>query len=57
MYSVLLARGVPTRLVRFPTEAHGTTAAPSNMMRTILYITDWFEKHGKVVEEVERASR
>ncbi len=44
MYSVLHVRGVPTRLVRFPTEAHGTTGTPSNMMRTILYVSDWFKQ-------------
>jgi dipeptidyl aminopeptidase/acylaminoacyl peptidase len=44
MFAALLVQGVPTRLVRFPTEAHGTTHAPSNLMRTILYISDWFRQ-------------
>jgi len=41
-YTALKLRGVPTKLIRFENEWHGTESVPSNMMRTLLYMEDWF---------------
>jgi dipeptidyl aminopeptidase/acylaminoacyl peptidase len=43
-YSALKLRGVPTAMVRFNDEWHGTTSNPSNFMRTQLYLRYWFDK-------------
>ena len=44
-YQALRALGVPTALIRFHDEYHGTSSKPSNSMRTLLYLMKWFEKH------------
>ncbi|HET7039010.1 MAG TPA: S9 family peptidase [Gemmatimonadales bacterium] len=44
-YQALRLRKVPTAMVRFKEEWHGTTSRPSNFMRTQLYLRAWFEKH------------
>ena len=44
-YSALKLLKVPTAMVRFNEEAHGTSSRPSNFMRTQLYLRYWFEKH------------
>jgi dipeptidyl aminopeptidase/acylaminoacyl peptidase len=44
-YSALRLRGVPTAMLRFNDEWHGTTSKPSNFMRTQLYLRHWFDKH------------
>ncbi len=44
-YSALKLLKVPTAMVRFNEEWHGTTSRPSNFMRTQLYLRYWFEKH------------
>ncbi len=44
-YSALKLLKVPTAMVRFNEEWHGTTSRPSNFMRTQLYTRYWFEKH------------
>jgi dipeptidyl aminopeptidase/acylaminoacyl peptidase len=44
-YSALKLLKVPTAMVRFNDEWHGTTSRPSNFMRTQLYLRHWFEKH------------
>src|SRR5688500_20248273 len=44
-YSALKLLKVPTAMVRFNDEWHGTTSNPSNFMRTQLYLRHWFEKH------------
>jgi hypothetical protein len=46
-YQALKMRKVPTAMVRFNEEFHGTTSKPSNFMRTQLYLRHWFEKHGR----------
>jgi dipeptidyl aminopeptidase/acylaminoacyl peptidase len=46
-YQALKLRKVPTAMVRFNEEFHGTTSKPSNFMRTQLYLRYWFEKHGR----------
>jgi len=41
-YAILKYRGVPSRLLRFNGEYHGTSTRPSNAMRTILYMDAWY---------------
>jgi dipeptidyl aminopeptidase/acylaminoacyl peptidase len=43
-YEALRVRKVPTELVRFNNEWHGTSSTPSNFLRTQLYLAAWFEK-------------
>ena len=43
-YQALRVRRVPTAMVRFNNEWHGTSSTPSNWMRTQLYLRSWFEK-------------
>lgn len=45
-YQALQFLGVPTAMIRFPDEWHGTSSRPSNFMRTQLYLRGWFERHG-----------
>ena len=44
-YHALKAVGVPTAMLRFNGEFHGTSSKPSNFMRTQLYLRYWFEKY------------
>jgi dipeptidyl aminopeptidase/acylaminoacyl peptidase len=44
-YAALKMRGVPTALLRFQNEFHGTSSRPSNFMRTQLYMMSWYQKH------------
>ena len=44
-YSALKLLKVPTAMIRFNDEWHGTTTNPSNFMRTQLYLRYWFDKH------------
>jgi hypothetical protein len=46
---------VPTTLLQFEGEYHGTGSKPSNFIRTQLYMMSWFNRYargpdGKVVE-------
>lgn len=43
-YSALKYRKVPTAMIRFKEEWHGTSSRPSNFMRTQLYLRSWFER-------------
>ncbi len=45
-YQALQYVGVPTVMIRYQEEWHGTTSRPSNFMRTQLYLRKWFEKWG-----------
>jgi dipeptidyl aminopeptidase/acylaminoacyl peptidase len=45
-YQALQIVGVPTVMVRFQREWHGTSSQPSNFLRTQLYLRKWFEKWG-----------
>ncbi len=49
-YSALKFRKVPTAMIRFNEEWHGTSSKPSNFMRTQLYLRSWFERytHGAI---------
>ena len=46
-YQALKAVGVPTAMLRFNGEYHGTSSRPSNFLRTQLYLRFWFEKYMK----------
>jgi len=43
-YAALKMRGVPTALLRFEGEYHGTSSRPSNWARTQLYMMSWYNK-------------
>jgi dipeptidyl aminopeptidase/acylaminoacyl peptidase len=43
-YSALKMRGVPSMLLRFENEWHGTGSRPSNWMRTQLYMMSWYNR-------------
>ena len=47
-YEALKYRKVPTAMIRFNEEWHGTSSKPSNYLRTQLYLRSWFERwtHG-----------
>jgi dipeptidyl aminopeptidase/acylaminoacyl peptidase len=49
LYTALKFRKVPTAMIRFNEEWHGTSSKPSNFLRTQLYLRSWFEKwtHGQ----------
>jgi len=44
-YQALKFRKVPTAMIRFNEEFHGTSSKPSNALRTILYLHHWFDKY------------
>jgi dipeptidyl aminopeptidase/acylaminoacyl peptidase len=46
-YMALKMRKVPTVMLRFNDEWHGTSSKPSNAMRSLLYMQSWFEKHAR----------
>jgi dipeptidyl aminopeptidase/acylaminoacyl peptidase len=43
-YSALKLLKVPTAMIRFNDEWHGTSSQPSNFVRTQLYLRHWFDK-------------
>ena len=43
--AALKSRGIPTALIRFEGEYHGTGSKPSNFMRTQLYMMSWYNKY------------
>ena len=45
-YGALKLQGVPSALVRIPEASHGITARPSNLMRKVVYILEWFSRYG-----------
>ena len=44
-YQALKMNKVPTVMIRFNKEYHGTSTKPSNFLRTHGYINAWFNKH------------
>jgi dipeptidyl aminopeptidase/acylaminoacyl peptidase len=46
-YEALKMRKVPTQMVRFNDEWHGTSSKPSNFIRSQLYLRDWFKQHAR----------
>jgi len=60
-FSALKMRGVPTRVLQFDGEFHGTGSKPSNWMRTQLYMMSWFKRwtrtpDGKIVDSEKTAA-
>ncbi len=45
-YQALQYLNVPTVMIRFQDEWHGTSSNPSNFLRTQLYLRKWFERWG-----------
>ncbi len=43
-YQALKMVGVPTAIIRFNNEYHGTGSRPSNFMRTQLYMRKWYDR-------------
>jgi dipeptidyl aminopeptidase/acylaminoacyl peptidase len=48
-YAALKMRGVPTALLRFEGEYHGTGTKPSNWIRTQLYMMSWYKRYTRPV--------
>jgi dipeptidyl aminopeptidase/acylaminoacyl peptidase len=46
-YEALKVQKVPTAMIRFNEEWHGTTSKPSNFLRTQVYLREWFNKHSR----------
>jgi len=44
-YAALKMRDVPSMLLQFNEEYHGTSSRPSNYIRTQLYMMSWFQKY------------
>ncbi|MCZ6918007.1 MAG: S9 family peptidase [Gemmatimonadetes bacterium] len=44
-YTALRYLKVPTAMIRFNNEWHGTSSTPSNFLRTQLYLREWFDKY------------
>ena len=45
-YRALKLRKIPTAMIRFNDEWHGTSSKPSNFLRTQLYMRSWFQRYG-----------
>ncbi|MDH5804586.1 MAG: prolyl oligopeptidase family serine peptidase, partial [Gemmatimonadota bacterium] len=50
-YQALRVLKVPTTMIRFNGEWHGTSSKPSNFMRTQLYLRGWFERYTTTEEQ------
>jgi len=46
-YEALKVRKIPTQMVRFNDEWHGTSSKPSNFIRSQLYLREWFKQHAR----------
>lgn len=44
-FQALQVNKVPSVMIRFNEEFHGTSSKPSNYLRTMGYLNSWFEKH------------
>jgi len=58
-YAALKVKGVPTKLLQFNEEYHGTSSKPSNYIRTQLYMMSWFRQYtrqagGKVTNTAQQ---
>ena len=53
-YQALKMERVPTAMLRFRNEWHGTSSTPSNFLRTQLYLRSWFERWGTHDDEPRR---
>ncbi len=52
-YAALTVLGVPTAMIRFNDEWHGTSSNPSNYLRTQLFLREWFEMHSGTTPVME----
>ena len=50
-YEALKMLKVPTAMIRFNNEWHGTSSTPSNFLRTQLYLRSWFERYSKGTQQ------
>lgn len=55
-YEALKSRGIPSALLRFEGEYHGTGSRPSNFMRTQLYMLSWYDRWRRTGSTVTTAS-
>jgi dipeptidyl aminopeptidase/acylaminoacyl peptidase len=55
-YSALKLLKVPTAMIRFNNEWHGTTSTPSNFIRTQLYHRYWFDRHKRTTTTTSTAA-
>jgi dipeptidyl aminopeptidase/acylaminoacyl peptidase len=55
-YMALKVQQVPTVMLRFNGEWHGTSSKPSNFMRSQLYMRSWFQKYTTSEEEAVTAT-
>jgi len=46
-YAALKVLGVPTAMIRFQDEWHGTSRNPSTFLRTQLFLRKWFQMHAR----------
>jgi len=46
-YAALKVLGVPTAMIRFNDEWHGTSSNPSNFLRSQLFLRKWWEMHAR----------
>ena len=46
-YEALKVQKVPTAMIRFNDEWHGTSSKPSNFVRTQLYLREWFTRYSR----------
>ncbi len=46
-YQALQVLGVPSAMLRFQDEWHGTSSRPTNFIRSQLYLRSWFERWGE----------
>jgi dipeptidyl aminopeptidase/acylaminoacyl peptidase len=51
-YRALKLRKIPTAMIRFNDEWHGTSSKPSNFLRTQLYLRSWFNKYGSKPDKI-----
>jgi dipeptidyl aminopeptidase/acylaminoacyl peptidase len=51
-YRALKLRKIPTAMIRFNDEWHGTSSKPSNFLRTQLYMRSWFQRYGSKENKV-----
>jgi dipeptidyl aminopeptidase/acylaminoacyl peptidase len=54
-YQALKMERVPTAMLRFRNEWHGTSSTPSNFLRSQLYLRSWFERWGTHDDAPRRA--
>jgi dipeptidyl aminopeptidase/acylaminoacyl peptidase len=54
-YQALKMRKVPTAMIRFNEEWHGTSSKPSNFVRTQLYLREWFTQHARRTQTTDRS--